>query len=52
MKSILTKLWETEEYTNINAMRDMLGGTILFNNETEDEKIEVMCALRKIFPDY
>ncbi len=49
MRSILLKMWENEEYTNIDAMRDIIGIAIIWpNNTLQDTKIEVIWQFTQI----
>jgi ppGpp synthetase/RelA/SpoT-type nucleotidyltranferase len=51
MRSILLKLWESEDYNNIDAMRDMIGVAIVFPVITAEEKIEVITKMTTLFAD-
>ena len=43
MRSILLKMWESEEYNTIDAMRDIIGIAITWPDiTTSKEKVEVM----------
>ena len=49
MRSILLKLWENEEYTNIDAMRDIIGMAIIWPDDTpQDTKIEIIWQFSQI----
>lgn len=50
--SILLKMWETEEYTNADAMRDLIGLSVVYPDDTtEQEKIEIMFTFGKLMPN-
>lgn len=36
LRSILLKLWETEDYNNIDALRDMIGLSFIFPDEVSE----------------
>lgn len=40
MRSILLKLWENEDYNNIDALKDILGFAIIFPDGTDEESKE------------
>lgn len=50
--SALHKLWETPEFTNINANRDMLGATIIFDKTSKKEKLDVLARISTVYPNY
>ncbi|NRH20740.1 hypothetical protein HOO68_01705 [Candidatus Gracilibacteria bacterium] len=53
IKSILQKMWVTEEYTNIDAIRDMLGISIVWPDDApENEKINIASVFLNLMPDY
>lgn len=53
VKSILQKMWETEEYTNIDAIRDIVGISFIFpNNTCLEEKKNIIAAFGKLMPDF
>lgn len=53
MKSILQKLWQTPEYSNQDALRDMLGMTILVPDETSAGKIaHILSIVQTMMPNY
>ncbi len=53
VKSILQKMWITEEYTNIDAIRDMLGISIITPDDTPTEqKVFTMTKFMTLMPDY
>lgn len=49
LRSILLKMWESEEYANIDAMRDMVGIAIIWPDDTPtNTKIEVIEAFSQM----
>lgn len=53
MKSILQKMWSTEEYTNADAIRDMLAMSVTWEDGTSDKKKEdIASTLLALMPDY
>ncbi len=53
VKSILQKMWETEEYTNIDAIRDILGIAIIFPDDTTtDNKIDIISKIGSLMSDF
>lgn len=53
MKSILQKMWTTEEYTNADAIRDMLAMSITWADDTPEKKKEnIASTLLSLMPDY
>lgn len=52
-KSILQKMWETEEYTNADAVRDLIWLSVTYPDDTsEEEKQKIMVLFWKIMPHY
>ncbi len=53
VKSILQKMWETEEYTNKDAIRDMIWISIIWADDTPlDEKKNIIIRFWKLMPDF
>lgn len=53
VKSILQKMWETEEYTNKDAIRDMVGIHFIWPNDTtSDEKKNIIARFWMLMPDF
>lgn len=53
VKSILQKMCETEEYTTKDAIRDMIGISIIYPNNTPfEEKKNVIIATGKLMPNF
>ena len=53
VRSILQKMWETEEYTNKDAIRDMIGVSFIFPDGTPlDEKQELMITAWALMPNF
>lgn len=53
IKSILQKMWETEEYTNENAIRDMIGLAFIWDDDTSTEdKRELLTKLWTLMPNF
>jgi hypothetical protein len=53
VNSILQKMWDKEEYTNIDAVRDIVGISVIYpDNTTPEEKMKIMSAFAKIMPDF
>ncbi len=51
--SILKKLWEIEEYTNIDALRDTLGISIIPPDNADDNEIRtIVDKVSQIMPNY
>lgn len=51
MRSILLKMWENEEYTNIDALRDIIGVAVIWPDDTSEQtKIEIMSAFAQVMP--
>ena len=49
MRSILLKLWENEDYNNIDALRDMIGLAVIYPDDTsEADKVEVIAKLSQL----
>lgn len=49
MRSILLKLWESEDYNNFDALRDIFGMAIIFPDHTPDElKEEIVLKFSQI----
>jgi len=52
-KSILQKMWETEEYTNADAVRDLIWLSVTYPDDTsEDQKQKIMLIFWKMMPHY
>ncbi len=53
VKSILQKMWETEEYTNVDAIRDIIGISIIWSEETPiDDKKNIITRFWTLMPDF
>lgn len=53
IKSILQKMWETEEYTNKDAIRDMIWLYFIFPNDTPiEEKKKLIIKSGSLMPDF
>lgn len=53
VRSILQKMWETEEYTNKDAIRDMIGVSFIFPDETPvEEKKHLMIETGRLMPNF
>lgn len=53
MKSILQKLWQTEEYSNQDALRDTLGITIIVPDGTPEQEIaHIIEKCQHLMPNY
>lgn len=51
--SVLQKQWESEEYTNVDAMRDMLGISIAYPDDTpQSEVIELTARVACLMPNF
>jgi len=52
-KSILLKMWETEEYTNADAMRDLIGLSVVYPDETTgEEKQKIILKFWDLMSNY
>lgn len=51
MRSILLKLWESEDYNNIDAMRDTLGIAVIGKDLSSKDKIELITKMTELFAD-
>lgn len=53
MKSILHKLWETQEYTNVDALRDTLGISILCDDNASSKEVSrILNTIIHLMPHY
>jgi len=53
VRSILQKLWETEEYTNKDAIRDMIGVSFIFPDRIPvEEKKYFIIETGKLMPNF
>lgn len=53
VRSILQKMWETEEYTNKDAIRDMIGVSFIFPDNTPlEEKKNLMIETWRLMPNF
>jgi hypothetical protein len=53
VRSILIKMWESEDYNTVDALRDMLGIAIIWpDNTPEDIKLEMIQKFTGIMPNY
>lgn len=51
--SILQKQWESEEYTNVDAIRDIVGISIVYPDDTPiEEKIEIVSRVAALMPNF
>jgi hypothetical protein len=51
--SILQKQWESEEYTNVDAIRDIVGISITYPDDTTiTEKVEIVSKVASLMPDF
>lgn len=53
VRSILVKMWESEDYNTVDALRDMLWIAIIWPNDTKEEiKLEIIQKFTEIMPSY
>lgn len=53
IKSLLQKMWETEEYTNIDAVKDIIWITCIWRDDaTDEEKINLVSKFARLMPDF
>lgn len=53
VQSLLQKMWDKEEYTNIDAIRDVVGISITYPGDTSNEdKVKIISSFAKIMPNY
>lgn len=51
--SILQKQWESEEYTNVDAIRDIVGISIVYPDDTPThEKIDIVSKVAALMPNF
>lgn len=51
--SILQKQWESEEYTNVDAIRDIVGISIVYPDDTPlPEKIDIVGKVAALMPNF
>lgn len=53
IRSILQKMWETEEYTNIDAIRDIIGMAFIWPDNTDNtDKVDIISRFASLMSDF